>query len=66
MTVTDPEIPSQHEALRRALIEGEQSGIAIPFDFEEFIASKRKASAGERAEFGSRPRKTSSRSRLRR
>jgi hypothetical protein len=29
------------------LIEGEQSGAALPFDFEAFIASKRAASATE-------------------
>jgi antitoxin ParD1/3/4 len=29
------------EALRMALIEGEQSGPSTPFDFEEFIARKR-------------------------
>ncbi len=29
------------EALRAALIEGEQSGPAAPFDFEAFIALKR-------------------------
>ena len=29
------------EALRGALIEGEQSGPAEPFDFDAFIASKR-------------------------
>ena len=28
------------EALRIALVEGEQSGRPIPFDFEEFIAKK--------------------------
>jgi antitoxin ParD1/3/4 len=28
-------------ALRAALIEGEQSGLSTPFDFEAFIASKR-------------------------
>lgn len=28
------------EALRNALLEGEQSGPAIPFDFDAFIASK--------------------------
>ena len=28
------------EALRNALIEGEQSGSATPFDFDAFIASK--------------------------
>jgi antitoxin ParD1/3/4 len=30
-------------ALRAALIEGEQSGASTPFDFEAFIARKRKA-----------------------
>ena len=29
------------EALRQALVEGERSGPAIPFDFEAFIASKK-------------------------
>jgi antitoxin ParD1/3/4 len=29
------------EALRAALIEGEQSGAATPFDFDEFIKRKR-------------------------
>lgn len=29
------------EALRAALIEGEQSGLSTPFDFESFIARKR-------------------------
>ena len=29
------------EALRNALIEGEQSGRATPFDFDVFIARKR-------------------------
>ena len=31
------------QALRAALIEGEQSGPSTPFDFEEFIARKRKS-----------------------
>jgi len=31
------------EALRAALIEGEQSGPSTPFDFEAFIARKRAA-----------------------
>jgi antitoxin ParD1/3/4 len=31
------------EALRAALIEGEQSGPSTPFDFEEFIARKRES-----------------------
>jgi antitoxin ParD1/3/4 len=30
------------EALRAALIEGEQSGLATPFDLEEFLAEKRR------------------------
>jgi antitoxin ParD1/3/4 len=30
------------EALRAALIEGERSGASTPFDFDEFIARKRK------------------------
>jgi antitoxin ParD1/3/4 len=38
---------TQLTALREALIEGEQSGAALPFDFEAFIASKRAASATE-------------------
>jgi antitoxin ParD1/3/4 len=29
------------DALRAALIEGEQSGSAAPFDFEAFLARKR-------------------------
>jgi antitoxin ParD1/3/4 len=29
------------EALRKALVEGEESGVAGPFDFEGFIARKR-------------------------
>ncbi len=29
------------DALRAALIEGEQSGLSSPFDFDGFIASKR-------------------------
>jgi antitoxin ParD1/3/4 len=29
------------EALRAALIEGEQSGLSTPFDFDEFIERKR-------------------------
>jgi antitoxin ParD1/3/4 len=29
------------EDLRKALIEGEESGPGVPFDFEAFIASKR-------------------------
>lgn len=29
------------EALRAALIEGEQSGVSTPFDFDEFIERKR-------------------------
>lgn len=37
----------EHEAklaaLRGALIEGEQSGLSAPFDFEAFIAGKRSA-----------------------
>jgi antitoxin ParD1/3/4 len=34
---------AQLQALRAALIEGEQSGPSTPFDFEEFIARKRKS-----------------------
>ena len=33
----------QLEALRAALIEGEQSGPSTPFDFEAFIARKRES-----------------------
>jgi len=33
------------QALRAALIEGENSGASIPFDFEAFIAEKRKSRA---------------------
>jgi antitoxin ParD1/3/4 len=29
------------EALRAALIEGEQSGVSTPFDFDEFIERKK-------------------------
>lgn len=36
------------EALRTALIEGEESGPATPFDFDAFIAGKRKTSASAR------------------
>ncbi|MEJ1962260.1 MAG: type II toxin-antitoxin system ParD family antitoxin [Gammaproteobacteria bacterium] len=32
-------------ALRAALVEGEQSGASMPFDFEKFIARKRKPKA---------------------
>jgi antitoxin ParD1/3/4 len=32
---------AQLAALRAALIEGEESGMATPFDFEAFIAGKR-------------------------
>jgi len=31
------------EALRGALVEGEDSGPSTPFDFDEFIAKKRKS-----------------------
>jgi antitoxin ParD1/3/4 len=38
------------EALRAAIAEGEQSGPPTPFDFDEFLASKRrKAKRGEKA-----------------
>ena len=38
------------EALRAALIEGEQSGPSTPFDFDEFIDRKRhKGKRGEKA-----------------
>ncbi len=36
------------EALRTALIEGEQSGPATPFDFDEFLARKRGQRAASR------------------
>ena len=36
------------EALRKALVEGEDSGTAGPFEFEAFIARKR--ATGRRAE----------------
>ncbi|HEX4180598.1 MAG TPA: type II toxin-antitoxin system ParD family antitoxin [Caulobacteraceae bacterium] len=32
------------EALRAALIAGEESGCSTPFDFDDFVASKRAAS----------------------
>ena len=35
------------DALRMALIEGEKSGASTSFDFEDFIARKRSASAAE-------------------
>lgn len=34
---------AQREALQRALIEGEESGPCQPFDFDAFIAEKRRA-----------------------
>jgi antitoxin ParD1/3/4 len=34
---------AKFQALQAALIEGEQSGPSTPFDFEEFIARKRKS-----------------------
>jgi antitoxin ParD1/3/4 len=34
------------EALRAALIEGEQSGPSVPFDFDDFLAQKRKQQRG--------------------
>lgn len=38
------------EALRAALVEGEQSGPSTPFDFDEFIDRKRqKSKRGEKA-----------------
>jgi Arc/MetJ-type ribon-helix-helix transcriptional regulator len=46
MTNGKPESPIKKsdevklEELRRALIEGEESGVAGPFDFEAFIARK--------------------------
>lgn len=36
-------------ALRAALIEGEESGLATPFDFDAFIAKKRSVSGTKRA-----------------
>ncbi|MBV9736070.1 MAG: type II toxin-antitoxin system ParD family antitoxin [Acidisphaera sp.] len=33
------------EALRAALIEGEPSGASVPFDFEAFLAGKRRQTA---------------------
>ena len=33
------------QALRAALIEGEQSGASAPFDFDAFIAEKRKSAS---------------------
>ena len=33
------------DALRRALIEGEQSGRSVPFDFDEFIERKQRQHA---------------------
>ena len=42
-------------ALRAALIEGETSGTSVPFDFEAFIAGKRKAGSKRKP----RPRKRS-------
>ncbi|MSP00180.1 MAG: type II toxin-antitoxin system ParD family antitoxin [Acetobacteraceae bacterium] len=35
------------EALRAALVEGEQSGASAPFDFEAFIAGKRETQPPE-------------------
>jgi antitoxin ParD1/3/4 len=35
------------EALQAALIEGEESGASAPFDFDAFIAQKRRATAAE-------------------
>lgn len=41
---------SKLEAIRAALVEGEQSGASTPFDFEEFMARKRsKKTPGRRA-----------------
>jgi antitoxin ParD1/3/4 len=38
------------EALRAALVEGEQSGPSTPFDFDEFVDRKRhKSKRGEKA-----------------
>ena len=38
----------QMSALRAALIEGEESGPSTPFDFEAFIAHKRKQKTKDR------------------
>ena len=38
---------AQLDALRAALIEGEESGASTPFDFEAFIARKSSAGAAE-------------------
>jgi antitoxin ParD1/3/4 len=37
----------EREAKLAALIEGEQSGLSTPFDFEAFLARKRASSAQE-------------------
>ena len=34
------------EALRAALIEGEESGLAVPFDYDAFVARKRARTSG--------------------
>ena len=39
---------SKLEAVRAALIEGEQSGASTPFDFEDFIARKRSMKTSSR------------------
>ena len=39
---------SKLEAVRAALIEGEQSGASTPFDFEDFIACKRSMKTSSR------------------
>jgi antitoxin ParD1/3/4 len=36
------------EALRAALIEGEQSGLSTPFDLQEFLVEMRRERAAER------------------
>jgi len=38
------------EALRAALIEGEESGAPQPFDFDEFLEEKRRQYAGEHSD----------------
>jgi antitoxin ParD1/3/4 len=37
------------EALRAALVEGEQSGASTPFDFDAFVTRKRRAKRREKA-----------------
>jgi Arc/MetJ-type ribon-helix-helix transcriptional regulator len=40
-TLDEQRVENKLEELRSALIEGEESGVAGPFDFEAFIARKR-------------------------